>query len=420
MLAAIMVLALALGGAAVDDTDVTCALQAEGVTPGEERGPERFTARCPSDHPEAQAIQAATDAALGAVSLPLPEPIAGRGGYLYGFADSLIMTRGSDGWSPAPGQHLVNVEPELSQGVIVRGGRYAACALELRPDAAGVPVAPRVRCLSGEATPRVREIIEPAMLGAAERMRFAPSATPYCVDWQVLLRARAYDMDRREFEAPPEVTDADDLPNLCELDVQALAAQTGLYEMPVTADCLTAGDVQRRRVTGFQLVCPDDAPEAAALQAYADAIAAQTGGVIDMSGDYAHFAEAVTFEFEDGEWRLPGPARIRAVEPRYPPSAAERGLDGVCALAYQVGPDGRAREIRVTCRAIRFDGVAQSGALFERVSRDAIAGGLWLAPPGSAGDCTTTQLHFATGERINTDRRPWLSAPVPDAPVCED
>lgn len=209
-----MIMALALGGAAAAETDVTCALTAEGEAPQVER----FIAVCPSDHPEAAEIQAAADAVLGAVSLPLPEPDRRLGAHFIDLADSLVM-RGSDaGWAAAPGQILVRVEPAMPVRAVEMGARHMACAVALRPDANGVPVDPQAVCRSGRQTNRVRRLTEPAMLDAAARMRLAPVDIHYCMDEQIAVRIQI--VYRGSGDGPSEsrvpASDVDALPRMCE------------------------------------------------------------------------------------------------------------------------------------------------------------------------------------------------------------
>jgi len=411
-----MIMALALGGAALGsgdaDAEVSCTLEAVGAAPDVER----FIASCPADHPEAADIQAAADAALGAVSLPLPAWPGPASDFAYRVAKTLMMTRSAAGWRPAPGQYLIQAEPEFPAAAVDHGGRYAACALELRPDGAGVPVAPRVRCLSGEATARVRRHTETAMRHAAERMRFAPVDAAYCVNERSVVRARFFNIERLGWEPPAAVTDADDLPDLCALDRAALAQQTGLEETPPVALCIPGGETGRNAITGFHLVCPHDAPEPARLQAFADEVAAQTGGVIALQQSAVErLARYVSFTFEDGAWTLHEPQIILTRAPEYPVTAARRGMEALCGLAVDVGPDGRASRTRIRCRQVSLGGTSSNVSLFQAASRRAADNWLWLTPPGRGG-CVTTMLTYVMGD----PPPPWEHGRVRGAPQCED
>lgn len=411
-----LIMALALGGAVMDagdgEAEWVCALEAEGSGPQVER----FIARCPSDHPEAAEIQAAADAALGAVSLPLPAWPGPASDFEYAVADTLVMTRSAAGWRPAPGQYLIQAEPEFPAAAVDRGGRYAACALELRPDAAGVPVAPRVRCLSGEATAQVRRHTETAMRHAAQRMRFAPVDAAYCVSERSVVHARFFDIERLGWEPPAAATDADDLPDLCALDRAALAQQTGLEETPLVALCIPGGETGPNAITGFHLACPHDAPEPARLQAFANEVAAQTGGVIALqAGAVERLANYVTFTFEDGAWTLHEPQIILTRAPEYPVTAARRGMEALCGLAVDVGPDGRASRTRIRCRQVSLGGTSSNVALFQTASRRAASHWLWLTPPDRGG-CVTTMLSYVMGDPAP----PWDHGRVRGAPQCED
>ncbi|TGY88946.1 hypothetical protein E5163_07375 [Marinicauda algicola] len=174
----------------------------------ESRVPERFEAVCPADVPESDALQAAADAALGAVDLALDLP-DGAGvetapaiGYRF---------EPGEGWQPEAGQVVIRVIPRFPARAVARGARHMLCAAALRPDAAGVPRSPDVACLSnvGAHNP----LLEREMRAAAQSMRLLPVGYGYCLDDQSYVSASVVGESRTA-----SMPDPARLPNLCEAE----------------------------------------------------------------------------------------------------------------------------------------------------------------------------------------------------------
>lgn len=181
---------------------------------------------------------------------------------------------------------------------------------------------------------------------------------------------------------------------------------------------MPVGAVERNAIQSVDLRCPADAPDAAALQAYASSIASRLETPINLRR-IAPVAPSrrVEFTYDGQHWTLPGPARFISSFPEYPERAVMRGLDARCDLAVTLGDDARTRETEVVCQAFRSNGRPTRSTLFDRPAIDVIEGARWLVPPDTSNRCATTYLTFALGGELDAER-PWLERPVEGAPTC--
>ncbi|GGG90278.1 hypothetical protein GCM10007420_01660 [Glycocaulis albus] len=210
----ILILAIALTAS----QPVTCTLTALGddIT---DQGPAGFTVACPADHEDAAAIQSAAEAAIARVDLPLPhQRITSRGNRaVHETADTLLMERAEGGaWRPSLGQVLVRGVPVFPARAVENRARHMMCALALRPAANGADPAPDVQCISNHNSTFVIRLLTDAMRVSAERYRFAPADTAYCLDEQVSAESRVIVMPGRRLEQPTPPPDPSALPNLCD------------------------------------------------------------------------------------------------------------------------------------------------------------------------------------------------------------
>lgn len=127
------------------------------------------------------------------------------------------MERAEGGvWRPSLGQVLVRGVPVFPARAVENRARHMMCALALRPAANGADPAPDVQCISNHNCTFVIRLLTDAMRASAERYRFAPVDTAYCLDEQVSAQATVVVMPERRPERPTPPPDPALLPNLCE------------------------------------------------------------------------------------------------------------------------------------------------------------------------------------------------------------
>ncbi|MCR9129265.1 MAG: energy transducer TonB [Alphaproteobacteria bacterium] len=190
-------------------------------------------------------------------------------------------------------------------------------------------------------------------------------------------------------------------------------------EPAVTADCRILAAVDGRRITQVAFDCPDDVADAAALQAHADAVAAQFGVPLDTQTlRVGGVSSTARFTLAEEGWRLLEPARFLSSPPSYVPSAAQRGIDARCDMRVELGPDGAPRDVVTVCQPFRRSGqpVRQRG--FEAEAQAAVARSRWFAPLGADGACVTYSLEFQIDPGGDAEERPHLQQPVDRAPTC--
>ncbi len=211
-----MILILASAVALISEP-VVCDLTAQGRNI-DQRGPNGFTAACPADHPDAAAIQAAAEASIAAMDLPLPRLRRqdGNPAPMVWAADQLTMQVTDGVWQPAPGQSLVQTRPYLPSRAVAQGAVHMHCALAFNPDARGVDEQPEVSCISNLSTQYVTRLQTAAMAYAASLWRFAPVGMSYCLDEQVEVTVVRIHRDTGRHEPTPPAPDPALLPNLCE------------------------------------------------------------------------------------------------------------------------------------------------------------------------------------------------------------
>lgn len=183
-----------------------------------------------------------------------------------------------------------------------------------------------------------------------------------------------------------------------------------------TAECKVAVLLESRRISQVVLRCPEDAPDAAGLQAAADAVASRLALPLDLSA-LRPLATASTLQFRHSleGWALPGPVSFLGGFPSYPSRAVERGVEARCDSAVAVAASGEAETVRTQCQAFHSEGRAVSHSGFDQAAGEAIARTRWFTPVGADTHCIETKYIF----QLETgSEKPWLEGPVEGAPQC--
>lgn len=193
---------------------VVCDLTAQGRNI-DQRGPTGFTVACPADHPEAAAIQAAAEASIAAMDLPLPRPRGNPAPMLWA-ASQLTMQVTDGAWQPAPRQPLVRAAPVLSERTAARGSISILCTIGFTPNANGTDPQPQAACVTNPSTESAVREQTSNMRQLASLWRFAPVAARYCMEEDISVTATRLNRRTGEQEAAPTVPHPALLPNLCE------------------------------------------------------------------------------------------------------------------------------------------------------------------------------------------------------------
>ncbi|TGY88947.1 hypothetical protein E5163_07380 [Marinicauda algicola] len=194
------------------------------------------------------------------------------------------------------------------------------------------------------------------------------------------------------------------------------------------AECWLTGDVRGRTVMSLQPVCPDEAPDAPALQAYAESLLARTALPITVP-EAAHFNSSVELVWDGQGWSLPEPFLLVHVPAVYPERAMMRQLNAVCDGYAIVGGDGLARDVALFCQAFNSNGSEIESRLFLDPAREAVQQNVWLIAPDLELVCEPTKVAFdqrddpgEPGElpRLDDARVPACPPGLPRGPDHDD
>lgn len=193
-----------------------------------------------------------------------------------------------------------------------------------------------------------------------------------------------------------------------------LAALTSALSLqsaePVTADCQLNWEQAGRRWTPA-FTCPQDAPDADALQAVADEILARSRTRIQTV--YPLRRGAVGFTLSENGWDLGAITSLHRAPPSYPPNAAGDGIAARCRGSIELRANGRRNSDSWECRTNHENGQDSLARPFIRAATDAARESYWLVPNHAVAPCTTIDFEF------NTERPDGSSSNAPDFPDAE-
>lgn len=159
------------------------------------------------------------------------------------------------------------------------------------------------------------------------------------------------------------------------------------------AECQYYGDINGQVIENLQAVCPSQAPYFDQLQARADAIIASIPQPV--STEYSFLRSNLLLTWDGEDWVLKAPLALHRSEPNYPPRAAERGLNGICAGLVEIYPDGSAEPQNWECRAFRSNGrPSRESSVFLRASMDAVEENRYVSETAPLVICLETSLTF--------------------------
>ncbi|WP_421860909.1 hypothetical protein [Oceanicaulis sp.] len=174
-----------------------------------------------------------------------------------------------------------------------------------------------------------------------------------------------------------------------------LAALTSALSLqsaePVTADCQLNWEQAGRRWTPA-FTCPQDAPDADALQGAANEVLARSRTRIETI--YPLRARPVDFTLTEQGWDLTEITPLFRAPPSYPPNAAGDGLAARCRGTIELRANGRRRSDSWECRTNHEDGHTRSAGQFARASSDAARNSYWLVPNGADAPCVPFDYEY--------------------------
>lgn len=197
-----------------------------------------------------------------------------------------------------------------------------------------------------------------------------------------------------------------------------LAALTSAMSLqnaePVTADCQLSWEQAGRRWTPA-FTCPQDAPDAQALQSAANEILQQSRGSIESA--YPLRGRGVSFVMTNNGWNLGEVTPLHRAPPSYPPDAVVDGVAARCQGRVELRENGSRRRDNWVCLTNHEDGPNRLARDFARAATDAVRNSYWLVPLGDAAPCTEIDFEFNT-QRPDGSPSEAPDLPQADAPQC--
>lgn len=200
-----------------------------------------------------------------------------------------------------------------------------------------------------------------------------------------------------------------------------LAALTSALSLqgiePATAECALDWEQTRQRWEP-SFTCPQDAPQADALQRAADAVIDRSRARIETY--YVRDGRAIPFELTEQGWDLREVTPLYRAPPSFPVQAMEQGVAANCHGTVELRDNGRRRRDDWICRTTDETGNGWSARRFSHASSEAAGESYWLRPNQIDGPvCVTLNYQYNTelpdGSRISAP-----DFPASEGPQCPD
>lgn len=196
-------------------------------------------------------------------------------------------------------------------------------------------------------------------------------------------------------------------------------AQPVIQAVPgLQAECQLAGEINQDDgvIEDLRPVCPVRAPYYEQLQGAAEALINQLEQPVSLQLAFLR-NPVLRYIWYDESWVLESPLPLERHAPNYPPRAAERGINAICAGLVIIQNDGSVQAESWECRGTRRSGRSTGGDLFIRSAEETVGRWTYLTPSDGGPYCVANSLDYLVSDGGSYDEM-VANFPEEERPQC--